>query len=71
MPDDVTAFIAISQEMARMGDPRWNAALVGCSDQLALLEGAMAADNREEIRQAFNALNDRKLTCPQNYLTRH
>ena len=71
LPEDVAAFIATSQEMARLGDPKWNAAMVRYSDQLAQLERAMAADNPEEIRQAFDAVNDRKLSCHKAFRPDH
>lgn len=71
LPEDVAAFIATSKEMARLGDPAWSAAMARYINQVDALEQAMAADNPEEIRQAFEALNDCKLSCHKEFRTGH
>ena len=71
LPEDVAAFVNTSQEMARLGDPRWSAAMTRYTDQLVHLEKAMVADNPENIRQAFNVLNDHKLNCHKEFRTDH
>lgn len=71
LPEAVAAFVATSKEMARLGDPAWSAAMTRYINQVDALEQAMAADNPEEIRQTFDALNDRKLSCHKEFRTDH
>ena len=71
LPEDVAAFVNTSQEMARLGDPKWSAAMARYTDQLVHLEQAMVADNPEDIRQAFNVLNDHKLNCHKEFRADH
>ncbi len=71
LPEDVAAFVATSREMARLGDPAWNAAMDRYINQIEALEQAMAADNPEEIRQSFEAINERKLSCHKEFRTGH
>lgn len=71
LPEDVAAFVATSREMAQLGDPAWSAAMNRYTDQVEALEKAMEADNPEEIRQSFEAINERKLSCHKEFRTGH
>ncbi len=71
LPEDVAAFVATSKEMAQLGDPAWSAAMTRYTDQVTALGQAMAADNPEEIRQAFEALSECKLSCHNEFRTGH
>lgn len=71
LPEDVAAFADNSREMAQLGDPVWSAAMTRYIEQVAALENAMAADNPEEIRQAFETLNECKLSCHKEFRTGH
>lgn len=71
LPEDVAAFVTTSREMAQLGNPEWSEAMTRYIDQVGTLEKAMAADKPEEIRQAFDALNDCKLNCHKEFRTGH